>query len=341
MDMAAYTPLSRRITTIEQHILEEQRGFPFATGTLTGLLYDIALAAKVIANQTARAGLAEILGRTGDTNVQGEAVMKLDALADETIFTLTARTGRLAALVSEEHPDIMSVPPQVPAGKYILTYDPLDGSSNIDFNVSIGTIFAIHQRKSVSGPGTLEDCLQRGHDLVAAGYIVYSASTMLVYSAGNGVHGFTLDPSIGEFLMTHPNIRIPARGGYYSTDRGYEEHWSDGVRRYTQYLHANGSVKSQRYVGALVADFHRTLLSGGIFYYPAIADDPVRAQGKLRLLYEAAPLAFIAEHAGGYASDGRRAILDIEPTSLHQRTPLFIGSRPLVEEAEAFIRRYG
>ena len=338
--MTAYAPLSRNITTIEQHIIQEQRSFPAATGTLTGLLYDVALAGKVIANQTTRAGLVEILGRTGETNVQGEAVMKLDALADETIFTLTARTGRLAALVSEEHPDILPIPKEVSAGKYILVYDPLDGSSNIDFNVSIGTIFAIHQRRSTNGPGTLDDCLQKGSDLVAAGYIVYSASTMLVYSAGHGVHGFTLDPDIGEFLMTHPDIRIPAQGGYYSADRGYEDHWSDGVRRYTQYLHASGSVKSQRYVGSLVADFHRTLLSGGVFYYPAIASDSVRAFGKLRLLYEAAPFAFIAQQAGGYASDGRRAILDIQPSSLHQRTPLFIGNRQLVEEAEAFIRRY-
>lgn len=338
--MTAYAPLSRNITTIEQHILEQQRGFPAATGTLTGLLYDLALAGKVIASQTARAGLVEILGRTGATNVQGEAVMKLDELADETIFTLTARTGRLAALVSEEHPDILPIPKEVSPGKYVLVYDPLDGSSNIDFNVSIGTIFAIHQRRSTSGPGTLDDCLQKGRDLVAAGYIVYSASTMLVYSAGHGVHGFTLDPDIGEFLMTHPDIRIPAQGGYYSADRGYEDHWSDGVHRYTQYLHASGSVKSQRYVGSLVADFHRTLLSGGVFYYPAIASDSVRAHGKLRLLYEAAPFAFIAQQAGGYASDGRQAILDIKPSSLHQRTPLFIGNRQLVEEAESFIRRY-
>jgi fructose-1,6-bisphosphatase I len=338
--MTTDAPLSRNnITTIEQHIIQEQRGFPAATGTLTGLLYDVALAGKVIANQTTRAGLVHILGRTGEINVQGEAVMKLDELADETIFTLTARTGRLAALVSEEHPDILSVPKEVLPGKYILIYDPLDGSSNIDFNVSVGTIFAIHQRKSSSGPGTLDDCLQKGRELVAAGYIIYSASTMLVYSAGHGVHGFTLDPDIGEFLMTHPNIRIPARGGYYSTDRGYEDHWSEGVQRYTHYLHTC-SVKSQRYVGSLVADFHRTLLSGGVFYYPAVADDAVRANGKLRLLYEAAPFAFIAEQAGGYASDGRQPILDIQPASLHQRTPLFIGNRQLVEEAESFMRRY-
>jgi fructose-1,6-bisphosphatase I len=330
-----------QITTIEQHIIEEQRGFPQATGTLTGLLYDVALAGKVIADQTKRAGLAEILGRTDDTNVQGETVMKLDRLADETFYTLTARTGRLAALVSEEQPDLLPIPPHVTPGKYVLIYDPLDGSSNIDFNVSIGTIFAIYQRKSADGPGTLADCLRKGRELVAAGYIVYSACTMLVYSAGHGVHGFTLDPHIGEFLMTHPHLRFPDKGGYYSVDHGRENHWSEGVRQFTHSLHTESGITSQRYVGSLVADFHRTLLSGGVFYYPAIEQDPVRAQGKLRLLYEAAPLAFIAEQAGGYASNGRAAILDIEPTALHQRTPLFIGNRRLVEQAEACMRTYG
>jgi fructose-1,6-bisphosphatase I len=337
----AYDLPSSRITTIEQHIIEDQQSYPDATGTLTGLLYDVALAGKVIANQTTRAGLVEILGRTGETNVQGEAVMKLDLLADQAMLTLTARTGRLAALVSEEHPDILPIPAAYPTGKYVLFYDPLDGSSNIDFNVSIGTIFAIHQRKSAEGPGTLEDCLQLGRNLVAAGYIVYSASTMMVYSSGHGVHGFTLDPNIGEFLMSHPDICIPAKGGYYSVDHGYENYWSEGVRRFTDYLGASGSVVSQRYVGSLVADFHRTLLSGGIFYYPANSKDPTRAQGKLRLLYEAAPFAFLAEQAGGYASDGKQRILDIQPTSLHQRTPLFIGNRVLVEKAEEFIREYG
>ena len=339
--MIAHSHSSRRLTTIEQHILDEQHSFPEASGTLTGLLYDVALAGKIIAAQTTRAGLVEILGRTGEINVQGEKVMKLDVLADETIYTLTSRTGRLAALVSEEHADILPIPPQFPTGKYVLVYDPLDGSSNIDFNVSIGTIFAIYQRKSAAGPGTLEDCLQKGRDLVAAGYIVYSASTMLVYSAGHGVHGFTLDPNIGEFLMTHPDMRIPEQGGYYSADRGHEDHWSAGAREFTAFLHASGSVLSQRYVGSLVADIHRTLLSGGVFYYPAVSRDPVRSQGKLRLLYEAAPFAFIAEHAGGYASDGRQAILDIQPTALHQRTPLFIGNRQLVQKAEELIRAHG
>jgi fructose-1,6-bisphosphatase I len=339
--VSPYNPPSRKITTIEQHIIDDQQSYPEATGTLTGLLYDVALAGKVIANQTTRAGLVEILGLTGETNVQGEAVMKLDLLADQTILTLTGRTGRLACMVSEEHPDMLRIPEEYPTGKYVLLYDPLDGSSNVDFNVSIGTIFAIHERKSAGGAGTVEDCLQPGRDLVAAGYIVYSASTMMVYSSGHGVHGFTLDPDIGEFLMSHPNISIPARGGYYSVDHGYENYWSEGVRRFTHHLEAGGSVVSQRYVGSLVADFHRTLLSGGIFYYPANSKDATRSQGKLRLLYEAAPFAFLAEQAGGYASDGKQRILDIQPTSLHQRTPLFIGNRELVEKAEEFVREYG
>ena len=221
--MPSNIPPSRKITTIERHILDEQQSHPEATGALTGLLYDLALAGKVIADQMNRAGLAEILGLAGQINVQGEDVMKVDLLADETIRSLNTATGRLAAMVSEEHAEMIPIPEGYPTGKYVLLFDPLDGSSNIDFNVSIGTVFAIHQRKSADGPGTLEDCLQRGRDLVAAGYIIYSASTMLVYSSGHGVHGFTLDPNIGEFILSHPNIRIPARGGYYSVDQGYEK----------------------------------------------------------------------------------------------------------------------
>jgi fructose-1,6-bisphosphatase I len=328
------------LMTIEQHILEDQRQFPEATGAFTRLLYDVALAGKVIAAQTTRAGLVDILGHTGDINVQGEAVMKLDLLADQTIYSLTARSGLLACLVSEEHEDILPIPEGFPTGKYVLLYDPLDGSSNIDFNVSIGTIFAIHRRKSHEGQGVLEDCLQPGRDLVAAGYIVYSASTMMVYSAGHGVHGFTLDPSIGEFLLSHHDIRIPEQGGYYSADQGHEIHWTAGVQQFTHYLQSESGLVSQRYVGSLVADFHRTLLSGGIYYYPAIRRDPLRFHGKLRLLYEAAPFAFLAEQAGGYASDGRQRVLDIQPGSLHQRTPLFIGNRQLVEKAEYYIKQY-
>ena len=332
------------IITIERHILDEQRSHPEATGTLTNLLYDIALAGKVIASKTTRAGLAEILGRTDDFNVQGERVMKLDRMADMTIYRLNDHTGRLAVMASEEHPGILPIPDQYPTGKYVVLYDPLDGSSNIDFNIPIGTIFAIYHRLSPETErGTIEDCLQPGRDMVAAGYILYGSSTMLVYTTGMGVHGFTLDPTVGEFLRSHPNITVPDKPAYFSANHGYHMYWSKGVQEYTHYLqgsHGGPDDLSLRYVGSLVADFHRNLLSGGVFYYPADARDPKKPHGKLRLAYEAAPLAFIAEQAGGYASDGQRNILDIQPMSLHERTPLFIGNRGLVEKAEEFIRKY-
>ena len=333
-----------RVMTIERHILEEQKIHPDATGTLTNLLYELALAGKFIASNTARAGLVEILGSTEDYNVQGEQVMKLDRLADQIIYRLNDHTGRLAAMASEEHADLLPIPPRHPTGKYILLYDPLDGSSNIDYNTSIGTIFSVFRRVTESGPGTLEDCLQPGSKLVVAGYLVYSVSTMLVYTTGSGVHGFTLDPSVGEFLLTHPNIHIPDMPKYYSTNQGNQKYWSKGVQEYTrslQGLEGNDKSLSARYIGSLVGDFHRNLLAGGIFYYPADYKDPKKPTGKLRLLYEAAPLAFIAEQAGGYASDGVQRILDIQPASLHQRTPLFIGNRELVEKAEEYIKEFG
>jgi fructose-1,6-bisphosphatase I len=332
------------IMTIERHILEQERYFPEATGTLTSLLYDLALAGKVIASKTTRAGLAEILGRTDEINVQGEQVMKLDQLADRTIYRLNDHTGRLAALASEEHAEILTIPDKYPSGKYILLYDPLDGSSNIDFNVPVGTIFSIYRRKSEGdGPGNLLDCLQPGRDLVAAGYLVYGTSTMLVYSTGHGVQGFTLDPTVGEFLLSHPNIRIPEKPYFFSANLGNQIYWSEGVRCFTDYLQGeDNGLKglSLRYIGSLVADFHRNLLAGGVFYYPADNKDPEKPHGKLRLLYEAAPLAFIAEQAGGRGSDGVNNILDIKPIELHQRIPLFIGNLDLVEKAEAYIREY-
>lgn len=347
---ASHPPASNsdhpEIITIERHALDEQHRFPDATGVLTNLLYDIALAGKVIASRTTRAGLAEILGRTGETNVQGEAVQKLDRFADRTLCQLTDHTGRLAVMASEEHEHALAIPDRYPAGKYVLLFDPLDGSSNIDFNIPVGTIFAIHHRLTSSGRGTLADCLQPGRDLVAAGYILYGSSTMLVYATRVGVHGFTLDPSVGEFLLSHPQIRIPAEPAYFSANLGYRSRWSEGVARYTDYLQGmdgdepRRSGLSLRYVGSLVADLHRTLLAGGVFYYPAEQSGGQASRGKLRLLYEAAPLAFIAEQAGGAASDGRRPILDIEPESLHQRTPLFIGDRGLVAKAEEYQRHY-
>ena len=332
-----------KIMTIERHILDEQRQYPDATGTLTQLLYDIALAGKVIASRTTRAGLAEILGQTEDINIQGEVVQKLDRFADLIIYRLNDHTGRLAVLASEENEHPLLIPEKYPCGKYVLLYDPLDGSSNIDYNLPIGTIFSIYRRKSEQGQGTLDDCLQPGRQQVAAGYILYGSSTMLVYSTGQGVHGFTLDPSVGEFLLSHPNIRLSKKFSYFSVNLGRLVYWSEGVKRYTDYLQGiDGQIEalSLRYVGSLVADFHRTLLAGGIFYYPADSLETKQTKGKLRLTYEAAPLAFLAQQAGGYASDGEQNILDLQPATLHQRTPLFIGNRALVQKAEEFIKNY-
>lgn len=332
-----------KLVTIERFILDQQQAHPAATGTLTNILYDMALAAKIITSKTTRAGLAEILGSAGEENVQGEEVQKLDVFAQRTIFRLNDHTGRLAVMASEEEEEIIPIPSRFSVGPYVLVFDPLDGSSNIDMNVSIGTIFGIYRRKTTSGPGTLQDVLQPARNLVAAGYILYGASTMMVYSTGNGVHGFTLDPAIGEFLLSHPNIKLPARPKYYSTNQGYQPFWTPGVQAYTDWLQRDTPEKkglSLRYIGSLVADFHRNLLSGGVFYYPADNQDPKKLGGKLRLVYEAGPLAFLIDQAGGSASDGTQAILDVVPARLHVRVPLFIGNRILVEQAESFIRRY-
>ncbi|MCK6626079.1 MAG: class 1 fructose-bisphosphatase [Anaerolineae bacterium] len=331
---------NKRIVTIERHILDEQAAFPDATGTLTAILYDMAVAAKLISSHTTRAGLADIIGATGEVNVQGEEVQLLDEYAHRTIFQLNDHTGRLCVMGSEEEKEIIPIPSKYSCGKYVLLFDPLDGSSNIDFNVSVGTIFSIFRRKTESdGPGTLEDVLQKGSDIVAAGYIVYGSSTMMVYSTGNGVHGFTLDPSIGEFLLSHPNIRLP-EPRFYSANQGYQSRWSDGVQRYTRWLRGEeGNTKSLslRYIGSMIADIHRNLLGGGVFYYPADTKSP---HGKLRMLFEAQPMSFIIEQAGGYASTGRQPIRDIQPAQLHQRTPLYVGNRELVEKAEEFIAKY-
>jgi len=341
--MAPFQKLPGQLKTIERHILERQQRYPEATGDLTALLYNIALAGKIIASHTTKAGLAEIISATGEKNVHGETVQKLDDIADQILFRLNDHTGRLAAMVSEEASDILHIPDKYPTGKYVLSFDPLDGSSNINYNVSIGTIFAIHSRVSeAEGRGTLEDCLQKGSRIVAAGYILYGSSTMFVYSAGQSVNGFTLDPQIGEFLLSHSNMRIPNTPKYFSANLGYRRNWSKGVKKFTNWLHVDedGPGLGQRYIGSLVADFHRTLLSGGIFYYPVNINDAQRPHGKLRLLYELNPLAFLVENAGGAASNGRRPILDIEPTGLHHRSPVFIGNKSLVEKAEEFIKKY-
>ena len=338
--------MSGHITTIEGHILEQQRLHPEATGVFTNLMYDIALAAKLIARETTRAGLVDILGHAGDVNVQGEQQQKLDVYAHNTIVRMVDHTGRVCVMASEEDPDPIPIPEKYGCGPYVLLFDPLDGSSNIDYNVSVGTIFSIHRRISPGdGPGTLDDLLQPGYKQVAAGYILFGSSTMLVYTAGDGVHGFTLDNSVGEFLLSHPNIRIPSKPRYYSINQGYQKYWYPGIAEYVRWLTGRedgGPEKglSLRYVGSMIADFHRTLLAGGIFMYPADKKSTSMPMGKLRLLYECAPLAFIAEQAGGAASDGINPILNIQPTALHQRTPFFAGNRELVEKVEEYIRKY-
>jgi fructose-1,6-bisphosphatase I len=323
------------IVTIERFILEQEHLHPDATGELSNLLYDIALAAKVINSHVRMAGLADILGTLGTVNVQGEIVQKLDRFANETIKDSLLHAGRVAVVASEEDPEPVAPPEDYPIGKYVVLFDPLDGSSNIDVNMSIGTIFAIHRRVTEGrGPGILSDCLQKGSSQVAAGYVLYGSSTMLVYTTGWGVHGFTYDSTIGEFLLSHPDIRTPPVGACYSVNEGNFHRWSPEVRtlvRRFKGLDAAYKAKTARYTGSLVADFHRNLLVGGIFCYPPDDRNP---RGKLRLLYECAPLAFICEQAGGGASDGERPISGIVPSELHQRSPLFVGSREDVVLAE-------
>jgi fructose-1,6-bisphosphatase I len=325
------------VTTIERFILDNQP--EHARGELTLLLYDIALAAKIIAHKTNRAGLIDIIGEAGATNIQGESQQKLDIFAHDIIRQLCDHTGRLCLMVSEEQEDPIYIPEKYSMGSYVLVFDPLDGSSNIDVNVSIGTIFGIYRCVDEHQRGRAADALQPGKELVAAGYVLYGASTMLVYSTGDGVHGFTLNPEYGEFLLSHPNLVLPDPPAYYSVNASYYNRWSPGVQRFVDWLQGIGETPptlSARYIGSLVADFHRNLLRGGIFCYPA---ESMRDEGKLRLLYEAAPLAFLIEQANGYASNGRQSILELVPEQLHQRTALFIGNRWLVERLEEFIRQ--
>lgn len=331
------------LVTIERFILErQQQGFPAATGDFTQLLYDITFAAKIISRDVNKAGLVEVLGKTGKQNIQGEQVQKLDEFANEVIQRAMDHTGRVCVMASEEVEDVILIPQKYECGKYVLLFDPLDGSSNIDANISIGSIFSIHRKMSDISRGTLKDCLQPGYKQVGAAYVVYGSSTMLVYTTGNGVHGFTLDPSVGEFLLSHENIRIPERGNIYSVNEGNYTYWDEGTKRYVNHLKSKdnhlGKPYSLRYIGSMVADLHRTLLYGGIFMYPLDYKNPEQPSGKLRLLYEASPMAFIFEQAGGRASDGYRNIMEIQPTRLHQRTPLFIGSKFEVDLAEQFIQ---
>jgi fructose-1,6-bisphosphatase I len=327
------------VVTIERYIIEQERLYPEATGELSGLLYDLALAAKMIANKVRSAGLADIIGATNDRNVQGEVQQKLDVISNDIIIKAMDHAGRLCAMASEEEPDIIQIPDGFRCGKYCLLFDPLDGSSNIDVNVPVGTIFSVVRKITRGNRGEMEDMLQPGRRQVAAGYVIYGSSTMLVYTTGQGAHGFTLDPSIGEFLLSHPNIKMPEHGRYLSVNDSYEQYWDDETRalmRRYRGLDGERDPMNARYVGSLVADFHRNLLGGGLFAYPANAKSP---NGKLRLLYEANPLAFIVEQAGGMAINGSQRILDIEPTGLHQRTPLFIGSREDVLTAQRMLAR--
>ncbi|HTG84467.1 MAG TPA: class 1 fructose-bisphosphatase [Gemmatimonadales bacterium] len=331
-----------RVTTIERFIIDQESKYPEATGELSNLLYDIALAAKIIAGAIRRAGLVNILGSAGTTNIQDEEQQKLDVFANETMTNSLNHTGRVCVMASEEDEQIIPVPDQYPAGKYAVLYDPLDGSSNIDVNGAVGTIFSIYRRVTTEGRGSEADVLQPGCKQISAGYVIYGSSTMLVYTTGQGVAGFTLDPSIGEFLLSHPRIIIPRVGKYYSVNESNFARWNKGIQTAVRGFHGDRPQemkgKNSRYIGSLVADFHRNLIAGGVFLYPA---DTKNTGGKLRLLYECSPMAFIAEQAEGSATDGVNRILDIVPTALHQRTPLVIGSREDVGYVADTLRRVG
>ncbi|MGL1862609.1 MAG: class 1 fructose-bisphosphatase [Pseudodesulfovibrio sp.] len=317
--------------TVTEHIILHQKMVQGATGQFTRLFNEIVLSAKIISRAVNKAGLVDVLGFTGDVNVQGEEVKKLDEYANRILIHRLARSGVLCAMASEENADIIEVPDSLPRGDYIIIFDPLDGSSNIDVNVNIGTIFSIFKRQSASDAPLMEsDVLQKGKEQVAAGYILYGSSTMLVFTSGDGVHGFTLDPSVGEFLLSHPNIRIPEQGKIYSVNEGNERYWDRDTKKALAYFkspkNALRKPYSGRYIGSLVADFHRNLLYGGIFMYPPDLRDPKKPVGKLRLTCECNPMAFIVEQAGGMATDGLTRILDVEPEHLHQRIPFFCGS---------------
>jgi len=332
--------MSHSVKTLSQFIVEHENDFPYSKGELSRLLNDIGIASKIINREVNKAGLVNILGDTGDINVQGEEVKKLDIYANEQLIAALTSGGEVCVMGSEENEDIIEVECKgLHGAKYVVLFDPLDGSSNIDVNASIGTIFSVYRRKTEGhGPGTLPDCLQKGVDQVAAGYVIYGSSTILVYSTGNGVNGFTLDPSIGEFCLSHPNIQTPKDGTIYSLNEGNTSDFPEGVKHYVSWCkEVNKEDKrpySSRYIGSFVADFHRNLLKGGIFIYPPTAKAP---KGKLRLMYEVNPLGFIIEQAGGRATDGKHRVLELEPQSLHQRTPLFIGSENMVKQAEKFL----
>ncbi len=329
--------------TLIEFINEEQAHNPNATGEFSRLLNDITIAAKIVNREINKAGLGDIMGYEGKQNVQGEDQKKLDVFANDMFIEALKHGGQCCAIASEEDEGLITFNNKLSNnGKYVVAMDPLDGSSNIEVNVSIGTIFSIFKRISEPGkPGTVDDLLQAGNQLVAAGYIIYGSSTMLVYSTGHGVNGFTLDPSVGLFLMSHPKMKIPEGGNIYSINEANYIYFPDGVKEYLRYCQEDDPKTNRpyttRYIGSLVADFHRNLIRGGIYLYPGTRKNP---DGKLRLLYENVPVAFLAEQAGGKASDGFRRILDIQPNEIHQRTPFFVGSKHMVEKAEYFMRYY-
>jgi len=330
------------VTTLGQFIIQKQADFPFAKGELSRLLRDIAIAAKIVNREINKAGLIDILGDSGIVNVQGETQKKLDVYANDQFISALSSGGECCLVASEEDEEVVLINTDVSKNaKYVIAIDPLDGSSNIDVNVAVGTTFSIYRRISKEGPATVDDILQKGTAQVAAGYIVYGSSTMLVYTTGNGVNGFTLDPSIGEFCLSHPNLKVPKDGAMYSMNEGNYVHFPDGVKKYIKYcqvedINTNRPYTS-RYIGSMVADIHRNLIKGGIYIYPTTATAP---KGKLRLVYECNPLAFIIEQAGGRATNGFKRILDIDVTEIHQRESIFIGSTNMVLMAEDFMNQY-
>ena len=325
--------------TLEQFIIEQQQAFPHSSGSFSRLLRDISVAAKVVNRDIRRAGLLDIRGASGETNVQGEVQQKLDVIAHTEFVEALRLGGECCLIVSEEHDEIIPIQTNPEGdGRYIVLLDPLDGSSNIDVNVSVGTIFSIYRLPEDCEEPSLETALQPGRAQVAAGYIVFGSSTIFVFTTGDGVHGFTLDPPLGEFMLSHERIRVPARGRFYSIDEGNAAAFTEGLSDYVawmQYEQDEPQTYKTRYIGSFISDFHRNLLKGGIYMYPATAVYP---EGKLRLMYEANPMAFIVEQAGGRAVDGRRRILDIEPEALHQRVPVYMGSADMVATAETFLR---
>ncbi|MFM2316675.1 MAG: hypothetical protein RLZZ155_1007 [Bacteroidota bacterium] len=331
------------LVTLSEFVMERQADFPYASGDLTRLLSDIGIAGKIINHKVNKAGLQDILGAAANINVQGETQMKMDVFSDETLLNAMRWGGQVAGAGSEENEKYFAFDQEhCKKAKYVILFDPLDGSSNIDVNVSIGTIFSIFRRKSSIGDlANVNDFLQKGDEQVAAGYIIYGSSTMLVYTTGHGVNGFTLQPSIGEFFLSHPNMKIPEDGAIYSMNEGNLNSCEKGVQEYIAWCKESDKKTnrpySARYIGSLVADFHRNLIKGGIYIYPGTTKNK---SGKLRMQYECNPLAFIVEQAGGKATDGHRRIMEIVPTDLHQRSPLFIGSKNMVEKVEALIKQH-